>query len=137
MQRCSSGADHQFGPRVAPQCRPFDFTLLFEQIFFTVVPNTLFLLLCALRSKQLFAKPSLTRHGVLHWAKLVGYTMHECRLIHGGLTCCTVSFDCLCTNTFVAAHIDGLLICAKDGYNRDGHYLGSTRRHMHAACLAL
>ncbi|KAH0285505.1 putative multidrug resistance protein, partial [Aureobasidium sp. EXF-3399] len=67
---CPSGADWHFGPRVVAQCRRFDFTLFFEQIFFTIVPNTLFLLVCVLRIFQLFGKPRLARYGVLHWTKL-------------------------------------------------------------------
>jgi hypothetical protein len=42
---CPFGFDNQFGPRISIQCRPFDFTLLFEDIFFVSLPSTVFLLL--------------------------------------------------------------------------------------------
>lgn len=67
---CPSRSDRAFGPRVDPVCRTFDFTILFEDIFFSCVPTAvLFLLLpfyvgflvksravCSVRSKLLFGK---------------------------------------------------------------------------------
>ncbi|PYH87450.1 hypothetical protein BO71DRAFT_298674, partial [Aspergillus ellipticus CBS 707.79] len=41
---CDADSDRQFGPRVATNCRGFDFTLLFEDAMLTVVPAALFLL---------------------------------------------------------------------------------------------
>jgi hypothetical protein len=41
---CAASADNQFGPRVAVGCRDFDFTLLFEDAFFGVLPPAVFLL---------------------------------------------------------------------------------------------
>lgn len=35
---CPDGVDQAFGPRVSPACRPFDFTLLFEDIILSCVP---------------------------------------------------------------------------------------------------
>ncbi|KAJ4858374.1 ABC transporter domain-containing protein [Trichoderma breve] len=35
---CPPGSEQYFGPQVDPRCRPFDFTLLFEDIFFVAVP---------------------------------------------------------------------------------------------------
>ncbi|KAK9802300.1 putative ABC transporter [Seiridium cardinale] len=40
---CLSSSDRTFGPRVDPSCRSFDFTLLFEDVFFTCIPAALFL----------------------------------------------------------------------------------------------
>lgn len=42
---CPFGADNQFGPRISISCRPFDFTLLFEDIFFGCLPPVVFFLL--------------------------------------------------------------------------------------------
>lgn len=42
---CPFGADNQFGPRISIQCRPFDFTLLFEDILFGCLPPAVFFLL--------------------------------------------------------------------------------------------
>lgn len=41
---CLPASDATFGPRVDPSCRGFDFTLLFEDIFFACVPTAIFLL---------------------------------------------------------------------------------------------
>ncbi|KAI1453921.1 ABC transporter [Annulohypoxylon moriforme] len=42
---CSPGSDRMFGPRVDPNCRSFDFTLQFEDIFFACLPVAIFLAL--------------------------------------------------------------------------------------------
>ena len=42
---CPFGADNQLAPRISIQCRPFDFTLLFEDILFGCLPPAVFLLL--------------------------------------------------------------------------------------------
>ncbi|GKZ96813.1 hypothetical protein AnigIFM59636_011331 [Aspergillus niger] len=54
---CASDSDNVFGPRINPECRPFDFTLLFEDGFFGLLPAALFLVLVphrlqVLRSSQ-------------------------------------------------------------------------------------
>ena len=41
---CPFGADNQYGPRIDINCRPFDFTLLFEDICFGCLPPSVFLL---------------------------------------------------------------------------------------------
>ncbi|KAJ5675349.1 multidrug resistance-associated protein [Penicillium macrosclerotiorum] len=48
-QRSCINTDNQFGPRVSPDCRDFDFTLLFEDAFFAILPSSLFLLLLPAR----------------------------------------------------------------------------------------
>lgn len=67
---CPARSDRAFGPRVDPVCRTFDFTILFEDIFFSCVPTAVFFLLlpfhvgvlvksravCSVRSKLLFGK---------------------------------------------------------------------------------
>ncbi|OJJ78094.1 hypothetical protein ASPBRDRAFT_50885 [Aspergillus brasiliensis CBS 101740] len=42
---CAPGSDNVFGPRVYAECRSFDFTLLFEDGFFGLLPAALFLVL--------------------------------------------------------------------------------------------
>ncbi|PYI04583.1 multidrug resistance-associated protein [Aspergillus sclerotiicarbonarius CBS 121057] len=42
---CPSNSENQFGPRVNSACRPFDFTLIFEDAFFSILPSTILLLL--------------------------------------------------------------------------------------------
>ncbi|KAL3249338.1 hypothetical protein ABHI18_011650, partial [Aspergillus niger] len=54
---CASDSDNVFGPRINAECRPFDFTLLFEDGFFGLLPAALFLVLVphrlqVLRSSQ-------------------------------------------------------------------------------------
>ncbi|KAJ4410259.1 hypothetical protein N0V85_003986, partial [Neurospora sp. IMI 360204] len=56
---CPSGleADSQFGPRVDVACREFDFTLLFEDGFFMLLPAALFLLFVPWRFWSLWKSP--------------------------------------------------------------------------------
>ncbi|KAB8206354.1 P-loop containing nucleoside triphosphate hydrolase protein [Aspergillus parasiticus] len=42
---CPPHSDNAFGPRVTTDCRSFDFTLLFEDAFFSLLPAALFLLI--------------------------------------------------------------------------------------------
>ncbi|KAJ5702177.1 hypothetical protein N7488_009725 [Penicillium malachiteum] len=39
---CDAGSDNKFGPRVATNCRGFDFTLLFEDAMLSMIPAALF-----------------------------------------------------------------------------------------------
>lgn len=43
--QCRAASDQQFGPRIDPACRPFDFTLFFEDTIFILLPSVLFLTL--------------------------------------------------------------------------------------------
>jgi hypothetical protein len=54
---CPLDSDNQFGPRVNVACRLFDFTFLFEDAFFGVLPAALFLLLVASRLQYLRTAP--------------------------------------------------------------------------------
>lgn len=54
---CLLDSDNQFGPRVNIECRSFDFTLLFEDAFFTVLPAAIFLLLLPPRLQFLRSSP--------------------------------------------------------------------------------
>ncbi|KAE8326609.1 P-loop containing nucleoside triphosphate hydrolase protein [Aspergillus sergii] len=51
MEACVD--DNQFGPRVNPRCRSFDFTLLFEDVFFIAMPAAVLLVLLPLRLRWL------------------------------------------------------------------------------------
>lgn len=42
---CYAGSDRQFDPRVAINCRNFDFTLLFEDAVLILLPSSLFMIL--------------------------------------------------------------------------------------------
>lgn len=60
---CTAGADNQFGPRVAVSCREFDFTLLFEDAFFSALPAALFLILIGPSLRVLHSSPvKVTSH---------------------------------------------------------------------------
>ncbi|KAL3427034.1 hypothetical protein PVAG01_00542 [Phlyctema vagabunda] len=67
VAECSNSADDTFGPLVSSCRRSFDFTLLFEESFLSIVPSTFFILLAVLRLRSLYgkrkrveAKPQLT-----------------------------------------------------------------------------
>ena len=68
---CLFDADDQFGPRVDISCRPFDFTLLFEDAILIVLPAALLLLLAPWRLRALSKMPvKLTSYRLATW-KLV------------------------------------------------------------------
>lgn len=78
---CPWGSDNVFGPRVLEGCRPFDFTLLFEDAIFAVLPASTFLLLAACRLPSLIRAPiKVTSHRLATW-KLVGDSLIEKRLL--------------------------------------------------------
>ncbi|OOF98777.1 hypothetical protein ASPCADRAFT_394152 [Aspergillus carbonarius ITEM 5010] len=52
---CLPNSDNVFGPRISPDCRSFDFTLLFEDCFFGLLPAALFLVLVPQRLHSLRA----------------------------------------------------------------------------------
>ncbi|KAF2725176.1 P-loop containing nucleoside triphosphate hydrolase protein [Polychaeton citri CBS 116435] len=54
---CPPTSDRTFGPRVNQSCRPFDFTLQFEDVVFTCIPTALFLLLSLPEIFLLLKKP--------------------------------------------------------------------------------
>lgn len=68
---CDIAAQNVFGPTIGAGCRNgFDFTLLFEESFFTILPCSLFLLCLPLQLYQSHTPP-LTRRGLLFPGKLV------------------------------------------------------------------
>ncbi|KAF0323666.1 ABC transporter [Colletotrichum asianum] len=54
---CPLDSDNRFGPRIAFECRPFDFTLLFEDEIFHVIPAAIFLLLIPIRLFSIVRTP--------------------------------------------------------------------------------
>ncbi|KAF6834852.1 ABC transporter [Colletotrichum musicola] len=72
---CSAFSDRSFGPRVDPDCRSFDFTLRFEDIFFACLPSALFILLAPSRIALLLRQPTaFSLRSKLLAAKLVTLT---------------------------------------------------------------
>jgi hypothetical protein len=68
---CSAGSDNLLGPRVNLSCRPFDFTLLFEDALFTVLLTSLFFLAATARLSVLVRAPvKVNPHRLAAW-KLV------------------------------------------------------------------
>ncbi|KAF4814325.1 ABC transporter atnG [Colletotrichum tropicale] len=54
---CPLDSDNRFGPRIAFECRPFDFTLFFEDEIFHVIPAAIFLLLIPSRLFSIVRTP--------------------------------------------------------------------------------
>ncbi|ODA81829.1 hypothetical protein RJ55_00334 [Drechmeria coniospora] len=80
---CPSNADDQFGPRVDTSCRFFDFTLLFEDAFFVVLPAVLFLLLLPWRLVHLYRSPvKVTSFALATWKLVLMMLLLVLHLIH-------------------------------------------------------
>ena len=74
---CTFEAERSFGPPVSQCRRPFDFTLLFEQAIFQLVPSCLFLLGALARLFILSRSPERAiAGGILHNLKLVRGDRH-------------------------------------------------------------
>ncbi|CAG8903863.1 unnamed protein product [Penicillium egyptiacum] len=73
--QCGISADAQFGPRVLPCRREFDFTLLFEQGILALAPDLLFLALCFLRWYHIYIEPKKARRGATGTWKMVLSTL--------------------------------------------------------------
>ncbi|KAL7941244.1 P-loop containing nucleoside triphosphate hydrolase protein [Trichoderma barbatum] len=58
--QCPAGSDDSFGPRVNVVCRPFDFTLLFEDAFFIALPAAAMVLILPLQLHKLWRMPIVT-----------------------------------------------------------------------------
>ena len=57
ITHCPKDSDRAFGPVVDGQCRAFDFTLFFEDVFLACIPSFIFLTLGLFRVSQLVRKP--------------------------------------------------------------------------------
>lgn len=74
---CPEGSENQFGPRVNIHCRPFDFTLLFEDAILIALPAAVLLLLAPMRLKVLWKAPvKVTSRRTAVW-KLVSSTFSQ------------------------------------------------------------
>ncbi|KAK1458226.1 ABC transporter [Colletotrichum melonis] len=67
---CPLGSEDQFGPRIDYNCRHFDFTLLFEDAIFHILPSTVFLLLIPFRIFSIARTP----------VKVATYRLALCKL---------------------------------------------------------
>ena len=65
--------DDGFGPVVmpGPNCRDFDFTLLFEDLFFALIPSAIMLFAAAMQIINLWKKPVLLNWEWFRVMKLV------------------------------------------------------------------
>lgn len=61
--------DDTFGPQAGTY---FDFTLYFEHSILTILPASIFLLVCPLYMFRFLRRPVSFKHGLLLWTKLVG-----------------------------------------------------------------
>jgi ATP-binding cassette, subfamily C (CFTR/MRP), member 1 len=64
-------SDSKFGPAVAHECRSFDFTLYFEQIFLSLAPSLFLILLSPIRVATVFRRDIKTLSTPFHASKLV------------------------------------------------------------------
>ena len=72
MGNCTNEADLKFGPGVGEDCRGgLDFTLLFEQALFTLIPAAIFLLVFPFRLFHLAKTEVRARASPIRTAKLV------------------------------------------------------------------
>lgn len=72
MSNCSVFVENQFGPSVDSSCyHGFDFTLLFEEAFFSIAPSSAFILTAILQLAYLKNEPTKIRGGHIHLVKLV------------------------------------------------------------------
>ncbi|KAI0415678.1 putative ATP-binding cassette transporter [Xylaria grammica] len=67
---CTFEAEKRFGPAVAECRRAFDFTLFFEELFFKLLPSTLFLVTAVVRVAVLAKSSPKARFGLLYYAKI-------------------------------------------------------------------
>jgi len=73
---CSFDAETSFGPSVDPCRRQFDFTLLFEEAIFQLLPSCILILAGLVRLIALRKRPSKVGWGPLHTLKLVEYPLN-------------------------------------------------------------
>jgi hypothetical protein len=63
--------DNSLGPGVSGCRDNFDFTIKFEQLFFSIVPSALFIILATLRTVLSIRKPSVVHAPTSRLIKLV------------------------------------------------------------------
>lgn len=65
---CLPTADAAFGP--VQDCRHFDFTITFEQYFFSILPAVIFIFVAPFRLRSLSQSPSLVAGSIFQFCKL-------------------------------------------------------------------
>ncbi|KAK9776692.1 putative P-loop containing nucleoside triphosphate hydrolase protein [Seiridium cardinale] len=79
---CSPAADDQFGPAIYGCRDDFDFTLTFEQCFFSIVPAAALLIVAPFRIRHLSALPKAVRGTLLRYIKLAVISLWSiCQLV--------------------------------------------------------
>jgi ATP-binding cassette subfamily C (CFTR/MRP) protein 1 len=68
---CAFADENSFGPSVTKQCRTFDFTLLFEQAFLSLVPSIILVLGSVIRLIGIARHDVKTLKSRWHVSKLV------------------------------------------------------------------
>jgi hypothetical protein len=69
---CSEAIDYVFGPWAGPFCRGgVDFSFLFEIVFFTLIPDVVFILAAAWQMRPWKSRVAVARTGTVQTAKLV------------------------------------------------------------------
>lgn len=72
MESSCADADHSFGPAVPYGCRgAFDFTLLFEEIFFSLIIDLILILAISVRLNMLHHAKVVASGSLLHFVKQV------------------------------------------------------------------
>ncbi|PWY93092.1 multidrug resistance-associated protein [Aspergillus sclerotioniger CBS 115572] len=87
---CVATSDNQFGPRVDPNCRSFDFTLLFEDAFFSIIPAALFILLLPARLRVLRKAPvKVTTYRLAVYKTICLVTLFALQIVYTVYHLCT------------------------------------------------
>lgn len=68
---CAFADDNSFGPVITKTCHAFDFTLLFEQAFLSLVPSILLVLGSIIRLSGIVRRDAKTAQSRWHTSKLV------------------------------------------------------------------
>jgi hypothetical protein len=72
MEACPDNSNGLFGPRVNPNCRSFDFTIYFEDVFFALVPAAIFLAGVLASCISLWKQPHVVKASKSVALKMVG-----------------------------------------------------------------
>lgn len=120
--------DSSFGPTVRGCRDDFDFTIRFENIFFALVPSSVFFVCCIIRILFLLRKPGLFQSGALASCKLV-------------CSACTSVGDVQLTNTQVLAlaisaiSLALLIICARSNITNATFTSSTVLYFVSALCI--
>ncbi|KAH6666235.1 putative ATP-binding cassette transporter, partial [Halenospora varia] len=101
---CLFEADNSFGPVVATCRRSFDFTLLFEEVLFKILPSSLFIIACGVRFVQLSKSFARAKLGFLYVLKCCAAAVFFI------LELLTLIFVCRRRNESIAASIPSAVV---------------------------